>query len=201
MIYTKEMITEITKAYKSPHSKITHMIKKGEIIRVRRGLYSDTKDTPGEAFAPLVYSPSYLSFQYALAFHGLIPEAVFNYTCAGFGLESDRVFKTPFGIYLYKYIPDDVFYIEIELIEEQGYAIKIANPEKALCDMVYKLRYAKSLRDIEDYLFKDLRIEEQSLMNLRLKIFEDLAPLYKRKTVNLLKDIVKKVINGKHDYF
>ena len=99
------MISEMTKNYKSPHSKITHMIKKDEIIRVKRGLYSDTKDTPGEAFAPLVYSPSYLSFQYALAFNGLIPEAVFNYTCAGFGLESDRIFKTPFGVYVYKYIP------------------------------------------------------------------------------------------------
>ena len=104
MIYTKDMIAEMTKEYNSPYSKITHMIKKGEIIRVRRGLYSDTAETPGEIFAPLVYSPSYLSFQYALAYHGLIPEAVFNFTCAGFGLEADKVFKTPFGIYVYKYI-------------------------------------------------------------------------------------------------
>jgi predicted transcriptional regulator of viral defense system len=201
MIYTREMILELTKDYKSPHSKLTHMIKKEEIIRVRRGLYSDTKNTPGEAFAPLVYSPSYLSFQYALAFHGLIPEAVFNYTCAGFGLESNRIFKTPFGVYVYKYIPENVFYIETQLIEEQGYSIKIANPEKALCDIVYKLHYANTQRDVEKYLFKDLRIEPQSLTGLRLAVFEDLAPLYKRKTVKLLKNIVKKVINGKHDYF
>ena len=201
MIYTNEMVSENIKEYKSPHSKITHMVKRGELIRVRRGLYSDTINTPGEIFAPLVYSPSYISFQYALAFHGLIPEAVFNYTCAGFGLESDKIFKTPFGVYVYKYIPEEVFCIETRLIEEQEYSIKIAAPEKALCDMVYKLRYAKTMKDVEEYLFKDLRIEEQSLQGLRLTVFEDLAPLYKRKTVKILKDIVKKVVNGKHYYF
>ncbi len=201
MIYTKDMITEIMKEYNSPYSKITHMIKKGKIIRVRRGLYSDTSETPGEVFAPLVYSPSYLSFQYALAYHGLIPEAVCNFTCAGFGLEADKVFKTPFGVYVYKYIPKEVFYIEIGLVQELGYTIKVANPEKALCDMVYKLRYTKNQGDIERYLYQDLRIEEQSLASLQLSAFEDLAPLYRRETVNQLHTIVKKVVNGKHDYF
>ena len=94
-----------------------------------------------------------------------------------------------------------MFCIETRLIEEQEYSIKIAAPEKALCDMVYKLRYAKTMKDVEEYLFKDLRIEEQSLQGLRLTVFEDLAPLYKRKTVKILKDIVKKVVNGKHYYF
>ena len=59
--------------YARPRDRITELIRKGEIIRVKKGIY-----VPGakrrrrpfsrEVLANLIYGPSYISLEYALAF-------------------------------------------------------------------------------------------------------------------------------------
>ncbi len=94
MIYTSDMLKDKLSQYRSPRSKITQLIKQGSLIHVKRGLYCDDPSTPRELFAPIIYSPSYLSFQYALSYHGLIPEAVHVFTCAGFEIEADKRYNS-----------------------------------------------------------------------------------------------------------
>ncbi len=72
------------KIYRNPAMKITSLVKTGELTRVVRGLYETDPHTPGYLLAASIYGPSYLSFEYALAHHGLIPEAVHQYTSASF---------------------------------------------------------------------------------------------------------------------
>ena len=70
--------------YKNPRDKLAHMVKKKECIPVIQGLYETNPTTPGYRLANTICSPSYLSFEFALSYHGLIPEAVYNFTSATF---------------------------------------------------------------------------------------------------------------------
>jgi predicted transcriptional regulator of viral defense system len=73
------MIISSLHQYSHPRRNISEWIKKGELIRVKKGLYVfGPKASQGpysiEVLANLIYGPSALSMQYALYYHGLIPE-------------------------------------------------------------------------------------------------------------------------------
>ena len=88
--------------YKNPRDKLAHMVKKKECIPVIQGLYETNPTTPGYRLANTICSPSYLSFEFALSYHGLIPEAVYNFTSATFEKKKKKEFKTPFGTFTYR---------------------------------------------------------------------------------------------------
>lgn len=68
--------------YGNPKTRLSRLLKAGTLTQVRRGLFVEGEAPPAQVLAPVIYGPSYLSFQYALAFHGLIPEGVPNLTSA-----------------------------------------------------------------------------------------------------------------------
>jgi hypothetical protein len=66
----------------APRNKIRNLCRSGDLVRVKKGLYV-APTFPGRApevsplvLAGLVYGPSYVSLESALAHHGLIPERV-----------------------------------------------------------------------------------------------------------------------------
>ena len=53
-------------------------VKKGLFTRLKRGVYAVKNNMPGEEeIANALYQPSYISFEYALAKHNILPEMVF----------------------------------------------------------------------------------------------------------------------------
>jgi len=67
--------------YAHPRDKISDLLNKGIIIRVKKGLYvfgDGARQTPysTEVLANLIYGPSYISLDYALQHYALIPERV-----------------------------------------------------------------------------------------------------------------------------
>ena len=67
------------------YAHIQRALKSGEVIQARRGLYYLSRSVfptlvSTEALANLIYGPSYVSLETALAYHGWIPEAVRNCT-------------------------------------------------------------------------------------------------------------------------
>ena len=69
--------------YKYPRNKVSALEKRGQIIRLKKGLYvvSDTisgKTLSRELIANHLYGPSYISFETALSIYGLIPETVYT---------------------------------------------------------------------------------------------------------------------------
>lgn len=56
--------------------KIARMLEAGELISLRRGLYASRRDLDPHCLAGSIYGPSYISFETALAWHGMIPEGV-----------------------------------------------------------------------------------------------------------------------------
>lgn len=104
-----------------------------------------TLDTdPRLPVASMIYSPSYISFGTALAYHQLIPECTHAIMSAAFRLNKEKYFDTPFGRYSFYYLPEAVFHYGLEPAEEGGYGFRLATQEKALCDTLYKIRGIKS---------------------------------------------------------
>ena len=143
MIYTGEMIIgEYFKeepAYACPRVKLSREAKSGKYIRLKRDLYVNDPDVPSIALAQAIYGPSYISFDYALSYYGIIPELAYNVSCATFNKRKDKVFKTDICSFYYTDVPQKVFPKGIECRNIDGYAYAIATPEKAICDKLYKV--------------------------------------------------------------
>jgi hypothetical protein len=138
--------------------------------------------------------PSYVSFESALSFHGLIPEAVYTTMSACFQRDK-KSFKTDFGVFNYHHVPTSVFLLEIERIQTESGPLLIATPLKALFDLVYARR--KHYYHVSD-VKKDLRIEPNDLLrharDFGLLNLEELAQSYKKKTCVSLMNTLKKAL-------
>lgn len=159
MIKTTAIMLQELNNYKNPRDKLAHMVKKKECIPVIQGLYETNPTTPGYRLANTICSPSYLSFEFALSYHGLIPEAVYNFTSATFEKKKKKEFKTLFGTFTYRDVPSAAYPYGIECVSENGYTFQIASPEKALCDELYIQSPVTSQRELKEFLFDGLRID------------------------------------------
>jgi len=152
----------------------------GEVLRVARGLYCLRADLMAfklapHVFAPLIYGPSYLSFESALAYRGWIPEAVYSFASASMG--RSREFETPFGIFSYRRVPQVIFFAGVERVELDGCgAFFVAEPLKALADLVYSNGYNW---DSAKPLVESLRVEWENLRELKGEDFEEIAECYR----------------------
>lgn len=168
--------------YKNPRVKINQMLKKGEIIRVKKGLYVFGPDSAAEPYsretlANLIYGPSYISLEYALAFHGLIPERVVAVT--SITNKRKKVFETPVGRFTYQYIHPRLFPLGITLHRlDDRHTILIASIEKAVSDMLYVQPKFADARQVQDYLSESLRMDSDALGKIRISRLKPLAALY-----------------------
>ena len=181
-----EILSTLSQEYKQPQMKLRQMTLRGEIFKIIRGLYETDRNTPGEVLAGAIYGPSYLSFEYALSRHGLIPERVNLYTSASFQKNKNKLYRTPFGEFSYSDIPTDAFPhgVNIENMEDRPYTM--ATCEKALCDRLYKESPITSKRAMESFLFENLRIENEDFNNLDFNFIHKIALLYKKKNLYIL---------------
>ena len=85
---------------------------------------------PGYLLAGSIYGPSYIFFEYALGYYGMIPETVPTITSATFEKKKKKKYETGFGIFTYRDVPSEVFLLEIKLVQEGEYFYRIAEPEK-----------------------------------------------------------------------
>ena len=84
MIKTTNMLLEELRDYANPKAKLSRMVKQGQCFPVTRGVYETDRNVPAYLLAGSIYGPSYISFEYALSYYGMIPEAVYTVTCATF---------------------------------------------------------------------------------------------------------------------
>ena len=200
-IFTHEEIANILKGEVSNvNAKISYMTKQGILIRLKKGLYTfgglyqDSVDSI--AIANRLYAPSYVSFDYALSYYGLIPERVYEVTSAT--LHAKKVFDTPLGRFSYHPIPMDVYALGVDwLYDERDGGKFIATPEKALCDKIRADRGLGRLTQekMSDYLLYDLRIEWELLLSLDIGLIEAIAKRYKSYNLKSLTSLLKKEKN------
>lgn len=176
-------LSEELQQYASPKSRLTRMIRSGEVIQVRRGIFLDGNDTTAslKTLANIIYGPSYISFEYALSFHGLIPERVSALTSAVYNKNKNKTFNTPVGAFYYYYLPVHVYPYGIQRQQENESNFLIASPEKALMDALYRTRDITSKRALHALLIEDWRCDVDFLSRMNSDILEFLAPRYNRK--------------------
>ncbi len=192
MLKTTAMILDELKEYASPADKLTRKVKAGMYISVVKGLYETDKTTSGYLLAGSIYGPSYLSFEFALAYYGLIPEAVYSFTSATFEKKKKKSYNTPFGFFTYRDIPSAAYPYGVQLKDEGEYSYLIACPEKALCDQLYKSRRIRNYQELCSLLFDDLRIDEQELAKLNQEDIAFLATKYSSINVKKFSGWLKK---------
>ncbi len=111
----------------------------GKLVALRRGMY-----TLGERYRrghldPAVLAahlcrPSYLSLEWALGFHGLIPEGVVVLTSVT--TRGPMRFENSFGRFVFRHIKQDAFFGYQAMDLGKGRFL-VAEPEKALLDSWY----------------------------------------------------------------
>ncbi|MBL6989432.1 MAG: hypothetical protein ISR65_06625 [Bacteriovoracaceae bacterium] len=168
-------------------SGVTRSLNSGEFLKLKRGLYLFAKKLrrgPISKFmiANKLYNPSYVSFESALSYYGLIPEAVYTTTSACFQ-RKNKTFSNDLGEYSFDYIPVKPFFMGVHSSIDGG-GVLISTPLRALFDLIYIRR--KSYDSFED-LQNDLRIERKNLskeISLVSSLeLETLAKLYRKKNI------------------
>ncbi len=187
MIKTHIQLVDELGNYASPKAKITRLLRSQELIQVKRGLFlaEGDNDYSLKSISSIIYGPSYVSFESALSYYGLIPERVAGITCATFGKNKNREFHTPVGDFYYYYLPVAVFPYEVVIREENGQNFLIATLEKAICDSLYKTKGINNINEIEELLISDWRIDHDALQELNISVLEFLVPLYRRQICRL----------------
>ena len=133
--------------------------KKGHLIRLKNGLYAFSRDREklrGEGVAFLLYQPSYLSLETALARYGFIPEIVYAYTSVT--ARTTRTFENACGRFIYRHVKSELFWGYVQMNTEHGPYL-MAEPEKALLDYFY-LNMARINNDDDFY---NLRLNEEEM--------------------------------------
>jgi hypothetical protein len=187
-----QTLLDTLRDYERPRDKISDLLRKGVIIRIKKGLYVLGDDHRRRPFAlkllaNLIYGPSYVSLDSALQHHGLIPEHVMAVTSVTTG--RSRAFDTPVGRFSYRRIPLAAFHIGMDRVEETpGKAVLIATAEKALADKIFDERNigAATPGRMLDFLLNDLRLNETGLRRLDPVIAQEIAGCYRSRKLDLL---------------
>lgn len=187
------MLLQELSGYANPAAKIRRMTDSGALIPIVRGLYETEPAQPGYLLAAAIYGPSYLSFEYALAWHGWIPEVAYIYTCATCGKGRKKRYDTPFGIFSYRDVPREAFPYGTELRRENGCGYLLATPEKALCDLLYTVSPRGNRTELRRLLFEDLRVDAQMFFTSRLDEMLDLTTLYRTENHRLMSSLIREV--------
>lgn len=132
-IFLRQLFPDLETGYMAV--QLTRWCQAGRLVKIRRGLYAFTQSGMGfPGLANEIVSPSYLSGLWALGHHGMIPEAVWEYTSACRVSPRRKVWQMPFGRFSYRQVK---FFSGYERLDWDGLPVLLALPEKALCDEWY----------------------------------------------------------------
>lgn len=192
------MVRESYSGYASPNDKISRLVQDGELIRLKRGLYIESPHRSGallsrELIANHLLGPSYISYETALSYYGLIPERVVEVRSAT--VKRRKIFTNELGRFVFISVPPDYFPVGIRIkIVENEYAFMIATPEKALCDHIIATSGLRmqSVKAVREYLYEDMRIDDDAIHQFDLSIIEECIEYgYKRNDLTNLAKFIR----------
>jgi len=183
-------IKDIKKRYPGfDNRRLVEWQQKNYIQKIRREYYCFDERNKDENFlffaANKIYSPSYVSMESALAFHNLIPEGVFMTT--SISTRNTARYNTPVGDFTYSHVKAMLLF-GYRLIQNDGLAIKIAEPEKVILDYLYLKKLnseddidalrlnAIQIKEIVDFhkLDKYQKIFDSKVLNKRIMLFKEI---------------------------
>ena len=175
--FHRSSLLSVLGGYCYPKDKISDLIGRGVLLPLKKGMYVLGPDWRRQPLClPLIannlYGPSCVSLEYALAWHGLIPEGVLGVTSVT--SRRAKAYETPVGMYSYQHIPAPLVYVgaRMEAASEGVSSYLIAGPTKSLCDKVLLTRNLRlsSAAAMEQFLEEDLRVDRAALATPELEV-------------------------------
>jgi predicted transcriptional regulator of viral defense system len=175
-VFGDELLSRFPGSRAARRNQLTRWTAAGKLIRLKRGLYTLCEDRrrvplPLGWLANTIYSPSYVSLQYALSRYDLIPERVGEITSVT--TLKTAAFKNPLGFFRFRHVAPSLFFGFEETRDESGYPLLIATPEKAILDTIYLTPHWEPTRA---FLQDGVRL--QQLGSLRRKRLKEFASKY-----------------------
>ena len=195
MIKTIDVLAYEYRNYSNIYNKIKNEEAKNHLIKIKRGLYETNVNANPLTLANLILSPSYISFETALSYYGMIPERVYAIKSATFMKNKKKEFSNSFGLFLYFDVNKNAYPYDICQVEIDNTNVYIASREKALLDMISIISPRNNIKELEDLIFNDLRIDETIFDQLDFSKMIKLCDLYCSKSIKLL----KKYLGEKND--
>lgn len=160
-------------------------VKKGLFLRLKRGLFVfKTKAPSPYLMANRLYEPSYISFDTALSFHGIIPETIYTITSAT--TKATREFQAAGIRFTFRKIKKEV-YTGYRPLKYLGETILVAEPEKALADYLYFIELKKRRLEYDRLDLRKIKktrlisyakmLKRPKMLNLIEKIYADFRKL------------------------
>jgi predicted transcriptional regulator of viral defense system len=138
-------------------NNLVRWVKQGWLIKLRNGYYSFPEyiEVPGFVYyaANRMYRPSYISLHSALGFYNMIPESAVHVTSVT-SLKTME-FSNRLGNYTYKTIKPEFMFGYEKKSFYKNQVLLMANPEKAIVDLLYLNPFYDSENDLES-----LRLDE-----------------------------------------
>ncbi|MCA6378425.1 MAG: hypothetical protein IM574_04170 [Cytophagales bacterium] len=190
---TKQVLLGLLSDYKRPYDKINELVKQHILQPVKRGVYvtgARLNVNRPEPFllANHLLGPSYVSFESALSYWGLIPEKVHEVSSAT--TQDTKTYDTTVGRFSYAHLPLPYYSFGIQQLElTKKQRVLIATPEKALCDKIIASSgiLLRSSKQVMEFLVDDLRIEKDRLLKLNTKkMSEWIKEAPKRSSLGIL---------------
>ena len=173
--------------------QVQYWRRQGHLILLKRGVYVLSNDLRKQPLSMgfvsnFLFSPSYISLEYALSYYDLIPEAATVYTSVS--TKKTTKFRSPLGVFEYRSIKKDLFFGFTKATDE-GQNYFIAYPEKSILDFFYFHQDMDgSEGEFESYRF-------QNLKSLNLKRFNEFRRKYNKKTNDIARSFTGFIKSGK----
>ncbi|GHS99922.1 hypothetical protein FACS189421_11270 [Bacteroidia bacterium] len=176
-------------------SNLTRWAKQNLLIKLRNGYYSfpEYLKQPDFVFfvSNRIYRPSYISLHTALAFYGMIPEAVVQITAVS--TLKKATFENAFGLFSYQQIAShllfgyDLFGYDAKPFSNGG-TLLFAQPEKALLDLLYLYPFYNTQQELEE-----LRLDEDFLQqDFNVELFNKQASQFHSKALSKRAELLLK---------
>lgn len=175
--------------YKSPHGRLKLLERRGEVVPLRRGLYVCRREgtlLSEGLIANQIVTPSYISYETALSWHGIIPErvAVVRSACTA----RSKEFRNATGRYTYTQVAPGYFELGQTMQGNGADAYVMARPEKALCDLILstprlRLQSPRAARTYAEYY---LRVDMDELAGWDADLIHACALAANKKNKDLL---------------
>jgi predicted transcriptional regulator of viral defense system len=164
---------------------------KGYLVALRNGCYTfpDFLGKPAYAFffANRMYQPSYVSLHSALAFYGIIPEAVVQITSVS-SLKT-AFFSNPFGEFSYRNLKSELMFgYDLKQMDKRR-SLFFATPEKAVLDLLYLYPFYNNEQDINGLRFNETFMQD----DLNVERLNEFAEKFKSKALRKRVDLLLKV--------
>ncbi len=173
-----DLAAMLTGSDNARYSLVKRAIQNKVLTRIINGVYFIEEPYAKGQFhtfeiAQMLEGSSYVSFESALSYHQLIPEAVYTTSCAT--TKRTREIRTRIGVLWFKHVPTKNFFLGVERVVDGPFIYLMATPWRALADhyFVFQRPWTEP-----SSVFEDLRIDEEDLRAFSLEPLRGLVREY-----------------------